>query len=115
MVEEIETEAARVREQTGRPALGVRAILAQDPMPTPCGPINRRPPCSRGQQKARQGFVQAYRLFVSAFRLAAEKLKGGDREAHLPMGSKAKTRLRPTVLRDTVAPGEPQELRSPGE
>jgi hypothetical protein len=43
MVEEIETEAARVREQTGRPALGVRAILAQDPHAHPLRP-KKSPP-----------------------------------------------------------------------
>jgi hypothetical protein len=87
MVEEIEAEATRMREQTGRPALGAQAILAQDPHSRPRRP--KKSPAPRvhaASKRARQEFIQAYRLFVSAFRSAAEKLRGGDREARFPVG-----------------------------
>ena len=38
-------------------------------------------------QKVRQELYEAYAFFVSAFRLAADKLKAGDRTASFPTGS----------------------------
>jgi hypothetical protein len=87
MVEEIEAEADKMREQTGRPALGAQAIITQNPHSRPLQP--KKSPAPRvhaASKRARQEFRQAYRLFVSAFRLAAEKLRGGDREARFPIG-----------------------------
>ena len=37
-------------------------------------------------KRTRLEFLQAYRLFVSAFRVAAEKLKAGDRQVRFPLG-----------------------------
>ena len=87
MVEEIEAEAARLREQTGRSALGAQVIIAQDPHARPLRP--KKSPAPRfhaASKRARQDLIQGYRLFVSAFRSAAERLKGGDREARFPLG-----------------------------
>jgi hypothetical protein len=87
MVEEIEAEAARIREQTGRPALGVRAILGQDPHAHAVRP--KRSPAPRfhaASKKARQELLEGYRLFMSAFRLAAEKLQRGHLEVRFPPG-----------------------------
>jgi hypothetical protein len=87
MVEEIEADAARMREQSGRPVLGAQAIITQDPHARPLRP--KKSPAPRihaASKRARQEFTQAYRLFVSAFRVAAESLRAGNREAGFPIG-----------------------------
>jgi len=87
MVEEIEADAARMREQTGHPALGAQAIITQDPHSRPLRPKKSPAPWIHAASKrARLDFIQAYRLFVSAFRVAAEKLNAGDRDARFPIG-----------------------------
>jgi hypothetical protein len=87
MVEEIEAEAARMREQTGRPALGAQAIVTQDPHTRPLRPKKSpAPQFHAASKRVRQELLQGYRLFVSAFRVAAEKLRSGDRGARFPVG-----------------------------
>jgi hypothetical protein len=86
-VEEIEAEAAEMREQAGRQALGASAICAQDPHARHHHP--KRSPAPRvhaASREVRRQFDRAYRLFVSAFRDASEKLKAGDRGALFPLG-----------------------------
>jgi REP element-mobilizing transposase RayT len=88
MVEEIETEAAAQREQTGRKSLGVHAILRQDPRTEPNE--TKKSPAPRFhafRKRIREELYEAYAWFVSAFRDAAEKLKAGDRTASFPLGS----------------------------
>jgi hypothetical protein len=87
ILEEIEAEAARIREQTGRPALGAQAIVTQDPHTRPLRP--KKSPAPRfhaANKRVRQELLQGYRLFVSAFRAAAEKLRAGDRDVRFPIG-----------------------------
>src|SRR3954463_10952550 len=78
--EDIEAEAAAVREATGTRVLGVEAILARDPLYRP--KKLARSPAPRvhaATRAARKAFYEAYSWFVGAFRDAAEKLRRGDR------------------------------------
>ena len=88
LIEEIETEAAAQREQTGRKPLGARAILRQDPRTEPNR--TKKSPAPRFhafRKRVRQELYEAYAWFLSAFRDAAEKLKAGDRTVSFPIGS----------------------------
>lgn len=87
LVEEIETEAAE-RKRTGKPVLGVAAILAQHPHAHPERPKKSPAPLVHAATKAaRLAFREMYALFVAAYREAAEKLWKGDRGARFPIGS----------------------------
>jgi hypothetical protein len=77
-----------LREQTGRPPLGAEAILRQDPKTEPNR--TKKSPAPRFHafsQRVRRELHEAYAFFVSAFRIAADKLKAGDRKASFPTGS----------------------------
>ena len=88
LVEAIETEAARERERTGASVLGVKAILARDPLHRPSTLARSPAPRVHAATKtARRAFHEIYAAFVGAFREAAEKLRRGDRYAPFPCGS----------------------------
>jgi hypothetical protein len=88
LVAEIERQAAARREKTGRPSLGVDAILAQDPQRRP-GHSKRSPApfCHAASKDWRQLLRAAYAEFAAAFRRAAERLKQGDHDVQFPQGS----------------------------
>lgn len=88
MVESLEAEAARNRERTGASVVGVKAILACDPLHRPS--YLARSPASRvhaATKAARKAFHEIYAAFVGAFREASERLRRGDRNASFPTGS----------------------------
>ena len=88
LVAEIEREAAAELAKTGRVPLGVAAVLRQNPESRPNQPKRSPAPLYHAATRAvRQAFWEAYRLFVAAFRDAAEKWKTGDRTARFPIGS----------------------------
>ena len=88
LVEEVEAEAAAERKRTGKPVLGVEAILAQNPHDHPERPKKEPAPFVHAATKAaRLAFREAYALFVAAYREAAKKLRKGDRGARFPVGS----------------------------
>ncbi len=88
LVQEIEAEAAAERKRTGKPVLGVAAILAQDPHDYPERPKKEPAPFIHAATKAaRLAFWEAYALFVAAYREAADKLLKGNRAALFPIGS----------------------------
>jgi hypothetical protein len=87
LVEEIEAEAGAERRRTGKPVLGVAAILAQDPHDHPERPKKGPAPFVHAATKAaRLAFREAYALFVAAYREAADKLRQGNRAALFPIG-----------------------------
>jgi hypothetical protein len=88
LVEEIEAEAAAERQRTGKPVLGVAAILAQDPHYRPAY-LDRLPaPLFHAATDSMwRTLYVAYAWFVLEFRSAAEKLRAGDRAAPFPPGS----------------------------
>ena len=88
LVKKIEADAAALREKTGRQPLGAEAILRQHPKTEP----NRTkqlpaPRFHAFSQRVRRELYEAYAFFVSAFRIAADELKAGDRKALFPTGS----------------------------
>ena len=88
LVQQIEDEAAEERRRTGKPVLGVAAILAQDPQHRP-GFLDRSPAplFLAASESMWRTLYEAYAWFVAAFRDAAEKLRAGDRAAPFPQGS----------------------------
>jgi REP element-mobilizing transposase RayT len=88
LVETIESDAARERERTGASALGVKAILARDPLYRPATLARSPAPRVHAATKAaRRAFYEIYATFVGAFRDASERLRRGDRDAPFPLGS----------------------------
>ena len=84
----IEEDASVRRRQSNRPVIGVEAILAKDPLHRPAQLATSPAPLLHAFSKAaRRAFYEAYSWFVSLFRTAAERLKGGDRNAPFPAGS----------------------------
>lgn len=88
LVDDIDAEAARARKISGKPVLGVAAILAQDPQSRPAK-LDRSPAprVHAATKAARRFFYEAYAAFVSAFRAATEALRQGNRDAPFPRGS----------------------------
>ena len=88
LVKSIEEDASVRRRQSNRPVIGVEAILAKDPLHRPAQLATSPAPLLHAFSKAaRRAFYEAYSWFVSLFRTAAERLKGGDRNAPFPAGS----------------------------
>jgi hypothetical protein len=88
LVERIEREAAAERTRTGVDPLGRRAILACHPHFRPQVVAKSPAPLIHAASRAaRLAFREVYTAFVSAFRDAAERLRGGDRFASFPPGS----------------------------
>jgi hypothetical protein len=88
MVESIEAEAARERERTGASVVGVKAVLACDPLHRPSSLARSPAPRVHAATKAaRRAFYEIYAAFVGAFREASERLRRGDRDAPFPAGS----------------------------
>jgi REP element-mobilizing transposase RayT len=87
LVEEVEVDAARARQQSGAKVLGAKAILAQDPQTRPdsvaCSPA---PLVHAATKAARKMFYAIYAEFVSVFRAAAEALRQGRRDVSFPAG-----------------------------
>lgn len=87
-MEDIKREAALARESTGTPALGLQAILSQDPHHRPEGIAKSPAPFVHAASKAaRLALYQSYAWFVAAFREAAEKLRRGDPMTRFPASS----------------------------
>jgi len=88
IVEQIEADAARVREDEGKTVLGAAAVLAQNPTEQPAH-LKRSPaPMFHAfTRRASRELREAYHHFLAAFRDAAAQLRGGDRSARFPLGS----------------------------
>jgi putative transposase len=88
LVQEIEEETAVHRSNTGSQPLGAAAILGQHPHDRPKNPKRSPAPLFHAvSARVRRELWEAYRLFVAAYRQAAEKLRAGDRNAVFPLGS----------------------------
>ena len=88
LIDEIESEAAADRAQTGREPLGPKVILRQKPTDQPVKTKKSPAPLFHAfRRKVRKALYEAYGWFVAVFRTAAEKLQQGDRTAEFPEGS----------------------------
>jgi hypothetical protein len=73
---------------TGSKPLGAAAILSKNPHHRPKTQKRSPAPLFHAfSAAARRELWEAYRLFVAAFRQAADKLRAGDRDAVFPLGS----------------------------
>ncbi|HEX4954167.1 MAG TPA: transposase [Thermoanaerobaculia bacterium] len=88
MVRDIEREAEAGGRTQGQQVSGERSVVSQDPHSRPVQPKRSTAPLVHaGSCAARLAFVGAYRLFVGAFRAAAERLRAGDLGVRFPEGS----------------------------
>jgi hypothetical protein len=88
LIHEIVEETAAQRARTGSQPLGASAILGRHPHERPKHPKRSPAPLFHAfSAGVRRELWEAYRLFVAAFRQAAEKLRAGDRNAVFPSGS----------------------------
>ena len=88
LIQEIEDEAAAHLARTGSQPLGAAAILGRHPHHRPEKQKRSPAPLFHAfSAAARRELWEAYRLFVAAFRQAADKLRAGDRNAVFPLGS----------------------------
>lgn len=88
LVEDIEREGQRREHQTGQPPLGQGGVLRQDPRHEPNrlkkGPAPLVHAASRVSREALRG---AYRVFLAAYRRAAERLGSGALDVLFPEGA----------------------------
>ena len=88
LVEKIESAAAKVREETRIQPLDANEIRAQHPHHRPARSKKSPAPLFHAfRRRVRRELYEAYHQFAQAFRIAAEKLKAGDRHAQFPLGS----------------------------
>jgi REP element-mobilizing transposase RayT len=88
LVADIASEAAAQREASGREPLGRLEVSTQDPQERPVKVKKSPAPfCHAATRWARRELREAYSWFYAAFCEAAERLKGGDRNACFPIGS----------------------------
>jgi REP element-mobilizing transposase RayT len=88
IVEEIESEAAARRNETGLQPPGPAVVQAQNPHARPMR--TKKSPAPRfhaASREVRMRLSEAYRGFVAAFRSAAEQLRAGDLTVRFPTGS----------------------------
>ncbi len=87
LVEEIERETAAHHRCQGTQPLGRRAILRQDPHHRPDALETSPAPRVHAATRAmRLQFLEAYRIFVRAYRAASARLRSGDLSAEFPAG-----------------------------
>jgi hypothetical protein len=88
LVDSIDSDAAAEREATGRPCLGAAAILRQSPEATPTRFKKSPAPWFHAASRAaRAALKEAFAIFLSAYRRAAERLRAGDRMVEFPPGA----------------------------
>jgi len=85
LLEDIERDAHRRRRATGRDPLGADFVQRQNPHQEPLRTKRAPAPLAHAAtRKARRALINAYRIFVSAYRRAAECLRQGDLSAVFP-------------------------------
>jgi hypothetical protein len=88
LIHEIIEETAARRAKTGDRPAGAAAILSRHPHDRPKNRKRSSAPMFHALSAGvRRELWEAYRLFVAAFRQAAEKLRAGDRNVVFPPGS----------------------------
>ena len=88
LIQEIAEETAAHLSRSGKQPLGIAAILSRHPHHRPQHQKRSPAPLFHAiSAAARRELWEAYRLFVDAFRQAADKLRAGDRNAVFPLGS----------------------------
>jgi len=86
LLEEIERDGRRLQRATGRDPLGADLVQRQNPHQEPVR--SKRSPAPlvhAASRKARKALLDAYRIFLAAYRRASERLRGGDLSAVFPV------------------------------
>ena len=87
MCHDIRQEAAAERKATGRAVLGRKRLLRMSPHHRPDAvEKSPAPPVHCRERTLREGFIEAYRYFVSAYRAARKRLSGFVDACDLPKG-----------------------------
>ncbi len=88
MVDDIDHQAVVERRVTGKPSLGVAAVLSQDPFYAPDDVETSPPPRFHAiRREVRASLVEAWRQVLAAFALASRALRSGDRSVEFPEGT----------------------------
>jgi hypothetical protein len=88
LVAGIEQDGARRERQTGKPPLGREALFRQDPRHEPNRLKKGPAPLSHAASRAaRDALREAYRIFLGAYRHAADRLRMGALDALFPEGA----------------------------
>lgn len=88
LVHQVEQEAELLRRATGREPRGVAFILGQHPHGRPLRSKRSPAPLVHAASAAvRRAFLEAYRIFVAAYRAASQRVRLGDRHVAFPEGS----------------------------
>jgi REP element-mobilizing transposase RayT len=85
LVRKVERDAVRENKRLGRRPLGARRVCAQSPHTRP--ERMKRSPSPRvhaSTRSARLAFLDAYRVFETAYRQAVARLKEGERDVQFP-------------------------------
>ena len=87
LLRDVEAEAKEACERRGLEPLGLDKILRQSPQALPNRVKKSPAPLVHAASKAvRKILRDGYRVFLGAYRIAAEKLRSGDRSAEFPVG-----------------------------
>ena len=85
LVEVIESETELRRRETGRAPRGAKFILRQHPHDLPTqSKKSPAPAFHAATQVARRALVEAYRIFLAAYRQASDSLRAGERTVEFP-------------------------------
>ncbi|HEX3530195.1 MAG TPA: hypothetical protein VH988_24305 [Thermoanaerobaculia bacterium] len=88
LVREIEEEAAAQREATGKTVLGRAEVLKQHPHQRPNRPKKSYASLVHAaSRKVRLALYEGYRVFVAAYREAADRWRAGERGVIFSVGS----------------------------
>lgn len=85
LLEEIERDARRLQRATGHDPLGADFVQRQNPHQEPLR--SKRAPAPlvhAASRKTRRALLDAYRIFLAAYRRASERLRSGDLSAAFP-------------------------------
>jgi hypothetical protein len=88
LVASVEQDGSRREQQTGRPPLGREHLFRQDPRHEPNRLKKGPAPLAHATSRAaRDALCEAYRIFLGAYRHAADRLRTGALDALFPEGA----------------------------
>ncbi len=87
MVQEIEERTVARHREEGSQSLGRHAVLRQDPHHQPgTAKKSRLPIVHAASEAVRKRYIEAYRIFLDAYRSASKKLREGELDVLFPEG-----------------------------
>ena len=116
IVQEVEGETAAMHRAAGTSPLGADWVLSQDPHYRPVKEPERRPRpwCHALDPEIRKAIKEALLFIALKYREAADRLKGGDRQARFPVFTFPPGLPFVTPSPESLAPPRTVELLEPG-